>query len=98
VDGLLPDLGLFFGGFVGPRHRTAARRTYDAYVHAWRVNGERASAADVEVLRESFKEHSAPGAYIEPDGEPLAPWLAAWRAGLTPRAARSAVGSRRRDA
>ncbi|MFC6153176.1 hypothetical protein [Nocardioides yefusunii] len=73
------------------RRREAARpleRTHQAYLAAW---SQRTDDGSIDVLRESFKQHSAPGAYVDPDGEALAPWIEAWHEGLAPQEARRSV-------
>lgn len=79
------------------REPSPQRRAYEAYREAWKENGRQADLDGLELLRTKFKEHSAPGAYVDPDGAPLAPWIAAWRAGLAPRNAAGAAKSARRS-
>ena len=79
-----------FAGTLGSTGRSAWRRTYDAYKDAWRSTSNSTRESD-DRLRSAFKAQSAPGAYTDPDGELLAPWLSAWRQQLPPRQARRAV-------
>lgn len=71
--------------FSGPN---ADRRTYEAYVEAYRSVEGQPTPDNLLTQREQFKQHSAPGAYAEPDGAPLASWIASWSAGDAPRQAR----------
>lgn len=72
---------LFFQG------SSAKRRTYEAYRDAWKRSGKHATPQNLDLLRQQFKDHSAPGAYTEPDGPALTPWIAAWESNQRPRAA-----------
>ena len=81
--------------FSGPN---SDRRTYEAYVAAYRTAAGRTSPGNLSLLREQFKQHSAPGAYAAPDGAPLASWIDSWIAGKTPRQARKKARSYHRDA
>lgn len=69
------------------------RRAFDAYRKAWRSTRP---PRDINALRDEFKEQSVPGAYVDPDGSKLAPWLLAWHEGLAPREARRFVRRSRR--
>lgn len=79
------------GAFIGLvealvfRGSTPMRRTYESYVKAWREAGGAPVYNNSHLLRDQFKQHSAPGAYFDPDGAALTPWLDAWNAGLKPR-------------
>ena len=87
---MIEALGSIIAGLLDAflfRGDSADRRTYEAYKDAWRVNGRHAESESIELLRNKFKEHSAPGAYVDPDGIPLASWLASWRSGQAPRTA-----------
>lgn len=70
--------------FRGPN---ANRRTFDAYRSTAR-KFELGQADGVLALRDAFKQHSAPGAYTDPDGAALRPWVESWLAARSPRAAR----------
>ena len=70
--------------FRGPN---ADRRTYEAYAATARKY-PLASEDGLIALREEFKLRSAPGAYTDPDGPALRPWIDSWRAGQSPRSAR----------
>lgn len=70
--------------FRGPN---ADRRTFEAYRSTAR-KFELGSTEGLLALRDAFKQHSAPGAYADPDGAALRPWLESWVAARSPRAAR----------
>lgn len=69
------------------RGPNADRRTYEAYsITAKKF--DLGSDDGLQALREAFKARSAPGAYTDPDGPTLRPWLESWRAGRPARVAR----------
>lgn len=77
--------------FKGP---SSDRRTFEAY----RSTARKYQLGNVDYLpslREAFKQHSAPGAYTDPDGVALRRWLDSWKAARSPRAARRYANARR---
>ena len=69
------------------RGASSNRRTYNAYAETAR-KFQVGSADGLAALRDAFKAHSAPGAYADPDGVSLQPWIASWQDARTPRQAR----------
>ena len=65
---------------------TDRRRCKQGYAQAWKVCGSEAGGS-VDLLRQAFKDANVTRAYTDPDGAIVAPWIAAWRKGLNPRAA-----------
>lgn len=67
------------------------QRTMSAYRAAFRETDGSPTPENLPLLREQFKRCSAPGAYDDPDGWKLAPWIEAWSRGASPREARRSV-------
>jgi len=91
VVGLVVDVVLELIDAVASTEQRKCKR---AYRRAWKDSGSKAGGR-TELLREAFKAEHVRRAYTDPDGPIVAPWLAAWRDGLDPRAASRSVRTAR---
>lgn len=86
IEFLIGQFAQGLGDLFGERH-SGLKPLHTAYRTAYRKAHRCPMPENQQVLRDQFVHDAVPGAYADPDGRVLGPWLEAWCDGASPRQA-----------